>query len=236
MANGKIYYNNCICSSTITAPAAAGFETGYIHDSNPGTVWRSTGQTADIVFTFPGDVTIKAVVILNHNFITGDTIVFQGSNSPTFTTSSEISIDVAAGFAEIDFDDFTYYRLRLNRTTGAYCQAGQIFLASKIYEFEQNYGYNYTTRHEVVWLSKTTPSGQIYRNRQYVRKGFSLEFEYLTGGQKAIFEEISENDYSCFLPEGIGGPLYFGTVDFSDFKCVYIDSYSGSLSFTENPA
>jgi hypothetical protein len=236
MPNGKIYYNNSVRDCTLTAPETAGFETGYLTDSNPGTVWRSTGQTADIVFTFPAAVTIKAVVILNHNLITGDTFIFQGSNSPSFTTHSEISIDVTTGFAEIDFDDFTYYRLRLNRTTGDYCQAGQIFLAQKTYEFEQNYGYNFATRHEVSWLSKTTPSGQTYRSRQYVRKGFSLEFELITGGQKTIFEEISENDYSCFLPEGIDGPIYFGTVDFSDFKCDYVDSYSASLSFTENPA
>lgn len=236
MSNGKIYYNNCIGSSTITAPAASGFGTGYLTDSNPGTVYRSTGQTADIVFTFPGAVTIKAVVILNHNLITGDSFIFQGSNSPSFTNPSEISIDTGTGFAEIDFDAFTYYRLRLNRTTGAYCQVGQIYFASETYEFEQNYRYNFTARHEVTWLSKTTPSGQVYRKKQFVRKGFSLEFELISGGQKTTFEEISENDYICLLPEFPDGPLYYGTVDFSDFKCDYVDSYSASLSFTENPA
>lgn len=236
MSNGKIFYNNLIENCTVTATTeAAGFEKEYLFNRNQGVVWRSTGITENnIQMTFGSTTAIKGVVVLNHNLEPGDTFYLEASEDNFSTTAQSQAVDPGKGFIEVDWN-YRYYRLRLQKTAGDYIQVGEIYLFGSSYEFGRNFKWNYSYTKEINRNSKQTTSGQVYRKTRFIRKGFDLEFNGMTDNQKQTFETISESDYLCFLPNGSGGDLYYGIVDFSTYTHVYTNYWNASVNFMENP-
>lgn len=236
MSNGKVFYNNLISNTTVSASSeAAGFESDYLGNSNQGVVWRSTdiSQTT-LQMSFGFAAVVKGIVVLNHNLVSGDTFEFEASSNGFTSTAASISIDPVKGFAEVDWI-YPDYRLRLQKVSGDYIQVGEIFLQGSVYEFERNYRWNYTYTREINRNSRQTTSGQIYRKTRFSRKGFDLSFDGFNDSQKDTFEGIAESDYICFLPNGSNGDLYYGIVDFSAFTHVFTNYWTGSLNFLENP-
>lgn len=236
MGNGKIFYDNLIAGSLITVTTEAeGFEKEYLRNCNQGVVWRSTGITEnEIRLTFDQAVTVKGIVVMNHNLDSGDSFFFEASDNDFSTIAQSETVDYNRGFVEVDWD-YPCYRLRLAKSSGDFIQVGEIYLAGTAYEFERNYRWNYSYTKEISRNASQTTSGQVYRKTRFVRKGFNLEFDGMRDQQKEIFEAISENDYICFLPTGSEGDLFYGISDFSAFTHVYADYWSTSFTFMENP-
>lgn len=243
MEKGKIYYDNMIGEAVLTASSsAAGFGIEYLTSANPGVVWRSevsaTGEEQVIQITYPSSTPINGIVVLNHNLLPTDTFRFEASTLVDFSDpGSIVSIDLAPSSGAVENLDwnYRYYRLRLQKAPDTYIQIGEIFLFASCYEFPRNFKWNYTYTQEINRNSNQTTSGQVYRKTRFIRKSFDLEFEGFTDNQKGTFEKIAENDYICFLPYGVPGDLYYGTVDVSTFTHVYHDYWSAALHFMENP-
>ncbi len=237
--NGKIFYNNLLAGSTITATSQAlGFEKEYLGNNNQGVVWRSTSiSTNNLTMTFANYTQVQGVVVMNHNLVAGDTFLFQASNDGFTTTLQSIAVDPLRGFVEISWPAPYYksYRLRMAKASGTYIQVGEIYLVGSAYTFERNFKWNYTFTREINRNSKQTTGGQVYRKTRFIRRGFNIDFEGMTDIQKQTFETISENDYICFLPTGSTGELYYGIIDFSDYTHVYTNFWDASVTFMENP-
>lgn len=244
MSNGKIFYNNLIENATITAsPTEAvmeGFGIEYLGNNNQGVVFRSSEISGtEIRFSFDSAVSVKGIVVMNHNLVTGDpTCYFEASADGFETTPADESevITWDKSFVELE-NPWVYkdYRLRLSKSSGTYIQVGEVYLFGDSYPFDRNYTWNYTYTKEINRNSKETTSGQIYRNTRFIRKGFAMDFDGMTDTQKATFEDISESDYVCFLPTGAGGDLHFGIIDFSSYNHVYSNYWTANINFTENP-
>lgn len=229
MDNGKTYYNNKMSSANIGCTETPKFEKKYFTDTNPGTVWRGTSIDETINITFDADTPIKGVALFNH---TCDAITFEGSTDAAFTSPETIQLN-SKGFIGVDWD-YQYYRL-LCSATGAYNEIGLIYLAGSVYAFEQNYKWNYSYYKEITRSSRETTSGQTYRKTRFSRRGFNLNFDGMSDTQKETFEAISENDYICFLPTGTEGPIYYGFVEFSEFRHLSPNFHNCNLRFMENP-
>jgi hypothetical protein len=236
MSNGKIFYNNLIESCTVTTTTeAGGFEKEYLFNRNQGVVWRSTGITENnIQMTYGSAAAVKGIAVLNHNLESGDTFKFEASDNNFSTTAQDADLDPAKGFVEVDWN-YQYYRLRLSKSAGDYIQVGEIYLVGCCCAFDRNFNWNYSYTREINRNSKQTTSGQVYRKTRFIRKGFDLEFNGMTDTQKETFEDISESDYICFLPNGSSGDLYYGIVDFSTYTHVYTNYWNASVNFMENP-
>ena len=236
MSNGKIFYNNVIADSTLSVSSEAeGFEKEYLVNKNQGVVWRSeTISETTVVMAFAAQTAIKGGVVLNHNLETGDTFYLEASADNFSSTAQSQAVDPNKGFVEVDWN-YQYYRLRLQKTAGDYIQVGEIYLQGSSYEFDRNFNWNYSYTREINRNSKQTTSGQVYRKTRFIRKGFDLAFDGMTDTQKETFEDISESDYICFLPNGTGGDLYYGIVDFSTYTHVYTNYWNASINFMENP-
>jgi hypothetical protein len=236
MSNGKIFYTNIIANSTLSVSSeAGGFEKEYLVNKNQGVVWRSTGIDENIIqMTFDSATAIKGVVVLNHNLEPGDTFYLEASADNFSTTAQSQAVDPGKGFIEVNWN-YQYYRLRLQKTGGDYIQVGEIYLPGSSYEFDRNFNWNYSYTREINRNSKQTTSGQVYRKTRFIRKGFDLAFDGMTDTQKETFEDISESDYLCFLPNGSSGDLYYGIVDFSTYTHVYTNYWNASVNFMENP-
>ncbi len=242
--NGKILYGNLIGSTTISGnpdppgASAPGFELEYLSNNNQGVVWRSLDTTENkIQMSFGSATEVKSIVVLNHNLVSGDTFFFEASNDNFENTDESVAVDIVSGMVEVAWGSPFYkdYRLRLAKVSGSYIQVGEIYLVGAAYDFERNFKWNYSYTREINRNSKQTTSGQVYRKTRFVRKGFNLDFEGMTDNQKETFEEISENDYICFLPTGSGGDLYYGIIDFSSYTHVYDNFWDASVTFMENP-
>jgi hypothetical protein len=239
MSNGKIFYNNLISSSTLGGGTpVTGYETKYLADNNPGTVWRSAivpPNTGIVTMSFNGVTPVKGIVVLNHNLVSGDTFKFEASTLSDFSTVAESEdIDLPQGYVEVNWE-YQYYRLVMTKSTGSYYQLGEIYLFGSSYEFDRNFKWNYTFTREINRNAKQTTSGQVYRKTRFIRGGFTLDFEGITDDQKTKFEAISENDYICFLPFGDSTQMYYGTIDFSAFTNVYTNFWNVNAAFTESP-
>jgi hypothetical protein len=236
MSNGKIFYNNLIQSCLLSVTSeSSGFEKDYLKNNNQGAVWRSIDIHENIIkMNFNSTTAIKGIVALNHNLETGDTFYLEASNDNFYTPPVQSQVvDPGKGFIEVNWN-YQYYRLRLRKIAGDYIQVGEIYLPGSSYEFERNFKWKYTYTREINRNSKQTTSGQVYRKTRFIRKGFDLEFEGITDTQKETFEDISESDYICFLPNA-GGDLYYGIVDFSTYTHVYTNYWNASINFMENP-
>ncbi len=236
MSNGKIFYNNVIADSTLSASSEAeGFEKEYLVNKNQGVVWRSENiSETTVVMTFAAPTAIKGGVVLNHNLETGDTFYLEASDNNFSTTAQSQAVDPGKGFVEVNWN-YQYYRLRLQKTTGDYIQVGEIYLPGSSYEFDRNFNWNYSYTREINRNSKQTTSGQVYRKTRFIRTGFDLDFDGINDTQKETFEDISESDYICFLPNGTNSDLYYGIVDFSTYTHVYTNYWNASVNFMENP-
>jgi hypothetical protein len=238
--NGKIFYGNVFGDITTfdTTTEADGFGKEYLGNNNQGVVWRSTAiTTTDIDMSFAGDIAVKGIVVMNHNLVSGDTCLLEGSDNAfaTYPAAAEsVPVDITDGFVEVDWS-YKDYRLRLSKQTGTYIQVGEVYLFNSAYEFERNFKWNYTYTREINRNSKQTTSGQVYRKTRFVRKGFNLDFTGMTDDQKDKFEIISDDDYICFLPTGSTGELYYGILDFSTYTHVYNNFWDASITFMENP-
>lgn len=236
MTQGKIFYNNLSANAAVSVSSeAAGFEKEYLVNNNQGVVWRSTGITENTLqMTFASAAPVKGIVVMNHNLESGDTFYVEASADGFSTTARSRAIDSAKGFVEVDWN-YPQYRLRLQKTSGDYIQVGEIYLVGLSYEFERNYNWNYSYTREINRNSKETTSGQVYRKTRFIRKAFNMDFTGITDAQKETFEEISENDYICFLPTGTIGDLHYGIIDFSTYTHEYTNYWNASLTFMENP-
>ncbi len=201
-------------------------------------MWRSTAITTnDIDMSFDSATAVKGIVVMNHNLVTNDTCLLEGSDNAfaDYPLNAEsVPVDISKGFVEVDWN-YKNYRLRLVKQTGTYIQVGEIYLFSYAYEFERNFKWNYTYTREINRNSKQTTSGQVYRKTRFVRKGFNLDFTGITDVQKEKFETVSDDDYICFLPTGSTGELYYGILDFSNYTHVYNNFWDASITFMENP-
>jgi len=211
--------------------------------------WRSGVASSDSEQYLCVDLltakTCTTIALLNHNFSPTAVITLKGSDSSTFTSSTDITLSYAAGniFYVGSANTFRYWKvsvLDVDNTFG-YIQIGYVMLGTPL-EFSRDCSQGWSQR-------KVDPSTVIYsdggvpsslKRSKYVE--VNLPFRYMTAADwalaSAMFDSIGTTE-GCLVLLDYANHLYDWTwymnlSSLPEMPMNVMDFYEWTLSFREN--
>jgi hypothetical protein len=231
----KLYYVDAALFAEVTGTNThSKYDVLAVVDERPGYVWWSADiSESTITFTYTTATLVELVHLINHNFETGDTVLFETSNDGFATPPLQsIPIDPAVSFLEMQFRN-THYRLKMQKTQGENSQVGKIFLAQKKFQ-PTPYSYSFTSGQEIKFPEKTAKGGHTYRgDMEYARKVITPPYKDLTKEEARTFEEIAKKKNICYY-HYIDNKMYYGTWKQSTPDCTGVNEWKVDGVFTEN--
>jgi hypothetical protein len=168
-------------------------------------VWRSTGVAANLVCDteLPQGVFLDTLAILNHNFTGTAFVQLEGSNDPTFTTSTIISILQATKenmyyiAPELPNVAYRYYRIVLNdpANTAGFLQVGTIVFGDTLLFTTQECFTNPVTFNKKHYVDSVNTEGFTnVSNDRATKRQLKLNFEKLNlnGANFSLLEQLFE--------------------------------------------
>ena len=231
----KFFYIDAALFAQVTGTNThAKYDVLAVIDERPGYVWWSTDISQSIItFAYSSQTYLECVILINHNFETGDTVRWETSNDGFLTDPIQsIPIDPASSFLEMQFQN-THYRLKMQKNQGNNIQVGKIFLAQKIFQ-PTPYTYSFTSGLEIVFPEKTAKGGHTYRgDLEYSRKNITPPYKDLTQDEVKTFEEIAREKNICYY-HYVDQKMYYGTWKQSIPNCTGVNEWEINGAFTEN--
>jgi len=238
MANGSFLIGNI---ANLAAPVCANEDTDYpaenLIDGIPGLVYRSTGKTALPRWDFGSAQTIDAVALINHNIPDDAAIKIQFSSNAWTAVAEEIDLTWAAGnIYQIlpASKNYRYMGFSVVLDSGDYVEIGESFLGINC-PLTKNFNDSYF---DIFKVMKTVDEidGQFFQNIRGRARGFRLPFSLLTAAERAILEDLLEEEYSIFIPDSSAAACYHGAITQSKLESALRRGYSaGVIEFWMNP-
>lgn len=221
--------------STYTENDTDGFELENLEDNDPSVTWRTTDILENqIIFDLTTATRTYGVFVANHN-IEGDTpdTTFAwkaGTTNACADNSENITMPLTAPPHDEEYRPNSYVRMEvekryvglwLDKAAGGYIEAGYIFIPTKEYQFDHDFGTpteKFSLEFEpIMEKDENKTTGFIDKTVYKTRNVFRFQMSWnMDDEQVRKFRQIQKSNYVVFFPFGTSNQGYYGTIEFGE--------------------
>lgn len=198
---------------------ATGYSGTNIYNGVPSEVWRSTGVSGIVTYTYGSVQTISGIGLINHNFDSGATITLEFSEDSFSTVAATETITWSSGNTYKVFAPKVYAGIRLTVVVSSgYVELGELILGAEL-ELNPSYYYEYTRLfRENRDGDVMTKGGQYFQSAITEQEGYELDLKLIPESQFGSFKPLIRAGGKVFIPNLNESTCYYGVIADNELK------------------